>query len=240
MVKFDSNDPGTASSEWLADARWPAVPRLPLEGDWEGETGLLVLAAHPDDETLGAGGLMALARSARIPVSVVVVTGRDPVRSAEVRDALDVLGVDDLRLLGFADGAVREERSAVADAVSGIVREHPGTLVVAPWSGDGHRDHRVLGEISREVSRSWGHGLWSYPIWLWHWGSPGHMDVPWARFGAVSLPADVRALKAEALACFPSQTDGPRPMLHARFLENFDRAEEVFVVEAPTSRGTAL
>lgn len=43
---------------------------------------LLVVVAHPDDEVIGAGGLIAAARSAGIPVSVLFVTNGDSNRVA--------------------------------------------------------------------------------------------------------------------------------------------------------------
>ena len=76
-------------------------------------TSLLVVAPHPDDEVLMAGGLMAAMRRAGRPVSVVIVTngdlgcGRDGfVRESESIAALALLGVaeDDVVFLGYPDG----------------------------------------------------------------------------------------------------------------------------------------
>ena len=69
MVTFDSQQPGTPVEVWSSDARFAALPSLDL--DTVGE--FVVIAAHPDDETLGAGGLMAEAARRGIPVHVYVV-----------------------------------------------------------------------------------------------------------------------------------------------------------------------
>ena len=101
---------------------------------------------------------------------------------------------------------------------------------MAPWLGDGHRDHRVLGEIVADVTRRAGLPLWQYPIWMWHWGTPSDPEVPWGRFAAVPLSSAERAAKDAALGRYVSQTEGERPMLHARFLRHFAHDAEVFVV----------
>ncbi|ROQ36538.1 LmbE family N-acetylglucosaminyl deacetylase [Frondihabitans sp. PhB188] len=238
MVSFDSSDPGTANSDWAQELRLTAAPPLTPPADLP----LVVLAAHPDDETLGAGGLLHGAAAAGRPVTVVLVTdGRAShasdsiaaVRAAEFDAALAALGVVGSHSLGYPDGTVREARDAVLADVAAILRPLPRAQLVAPWRGDGHRDHRVLGEVAAELADARGDVLWEYPIWLWHWGSPAHPDVPWDRLGRLPLAPAAQAAKRDALDAYGSQTtprgDEP-PQLHARFLENFDRAFETFVV----------
>ncbi|KQQ26856.1 PIG-L deacetylase family protein [Frondihabitans sp. Leaf304] len=236
---FDSADPGTAAREWDEDPRWQRLPRLRLGGIDH----VIVFAAHPDDETLGAGGLLASARSAGIAVTFVVVTDGSgagdvspgetlaAVRTAEAEAAARDLGIDDVRFLGVTDGAIRENRDLVARATGGILSEFPRALVVAPWQGDGHRDHRVLGEITLEVCRREQRQLWAYPIWLWHWGNPEHANTPWSTMATLPLTGDDVAAKARALGKYRSQVHGSAPVLHERFLGHFQRPEEVFVVE---------
>ncbi len=243
MVTFDSDDPGTSATEWRQDPRWLALPALTIAGARH----LVVLAAHPDDETLGAGGLIARSVAEGVEVTVVIVTdgAGDPsapvgvrpsvaaVRAAEAEAAMAELGVADVRPLGFRDGAVREERDEIAAAVDEMLTgagARPDTLVVAPWPGDGHRDHRVLGEIVADAAPRAGLPLWQYPIWMWHWATPSDPSVPWGSFAAVPLSSAERAAKGRALDRYVSQTEGERPMLHARFLRHFAHDAEVFVV----------
>ncbi|WP_345372192.1 PIG-L deacetylase family protein [Frondihabitans cladoniiphilus] len=244
-MSFDARDPGTANATWLSDPRLHALPRLDLAG----VTDLVVLSAHPDDETLGAGGTIALARSQGIPVTIVVVTdgaaseaGRDDlaaIRAAEMREAAGMLGAGPPRLLGFPDGGVREAVPEVTRAVDEVLSGHPTALVLAPWRGDGHRDHRIVGEIAAALAEGLGLVLWEYPVWMWHWGSPAHPDVPWDRLRGMPLVAYARGAKGRALGAFESQVSARSgesgggaepPVLHERFLANFDRAAEVFVV----------
>lgn len=240
MVTFDAAQAGTSAATWSADPRLRDRRPLPLDRVDE----LLVVAAHPDDETLGAGGLIAECVRLGIPASIVIVTdggasgepGIVGLRAAEAQTAARVLGAR-LTLLGLPDGGVLERRDAVRAGLEPFVAaasEH--ALVVAPWRGDGHRDHRVVGEVVAQLvdERLNAPRFVEYPIWLWHWGSPAGDDVPWDDLFGVHIPAD---RKARALAEYRSQTAAPDPMLRSDFLAHFTGQTEYFIEERPTLGG---
>ncbi len=79
----------------------------------DGTVEVLVIAPHPDDEVLIAGGVLARARAQRQRVTVVVVTNGDftcerngHVRQDETIAALASLGIaeDEVIFLGYPDG----------------------------------------------------------------------------------------------------------------------------------------
>jgi len=229
-VTFDSREAGTPAAEWEADARRHDRPALDLTGVTE----VVVVAAHPDDETLGAGGLIAHCVDRGIRVRVVVVTdggarGEESRRTAELGAAMALLGASVVSL-GFRDGSTREHRDEIAAALQPHLTA--ADLVVAPWEGDGHRDHRVVGEVVASLVGERRH--LQYPVWLWHWASPDSAEVPWSQF--VSLTIDPRA-KARALHAYPSQTEGDDPVLRADFLENFRGDTELFVESGHADHG---
>src|SRR6202007_2765970 len=67
-------------------------------------------------------------------------------------------------------------RAHVERALSGCTDRW---LVLAPWPGDRHGDHRTLGREVGEVLQATNATLLFYPVWLWQWGTPD--DGPWAR-----------------------------------------------------------
>lgn len=231
MVSFDSATPGTSAATWARDPRLHDRPPLQLDGVAE----LVVIAAHPDDETLGAGGMIARCSRRGIPIHVIVVTdgaasnevGIAARRSAELRTAVHLLAPRAVvHELGVPDGQTLEHQDRIRALLTPhIAACHPQALVVAPWRGDGHRDHRVVGEIVAELTHELARRLVEYPVWLWHWGQPA--SVAWESLRSVGVDT---ALKSKALAAFRSQIAGSPAALRADFLENFAR-DELFIVQ---------
>ncbi|WOQ69372.1 bifunctional PIG-L family deacetylase/class I SAM-dependent methyltransferase [Microbacterium limosum] len=250
---FDHREAGTGESEWREHAPWRSSPELRI--DAAALDALVVCAAHPDDETLGAGGLLATAAAHGIPCTVIIATDGEAshpgsptwtapalarARRTEATRALDVLAPGSaVHFLGLGDGMLRERRSRLARGVDAIVgaTEGPRVLVVAPWDGDGHRDHRVMGEVAASAARRAGARYAGYPVWLWHWGDPAAVRTDgWMR---LELCPDVRAAKARALRLHASQTqplspaEGDEAILSPEMLAHFERDTEVFVTPAP-------
>ncbi|MFO1052938.1 MAG: PIG-L family deacetylase [Planctomycetota bacterium] len=117
---------------------------------------VLVLAAHPDDEVISCGGMLAWHRSVGHRVVVAHLTDGaqgDPdgqfgdiaaVRRSEGRAALLELGVTEVRSLGFADGALPESRDRVVPALRALFAEIAPATLYSFFFTESHRDHRAL------------------------------------------------------------------------------------------------
>jgi LmbE family N-acetylglucosaminyl deacetylase len=137
---------------------------------------LLVVVAHPDDETFGTGSLVAGAAAEGHRVVVCCATrgeageprpGSVPhgeelgdVREAELREAATLLGVDDVRVLPFGDSGwdgPSPDGSLCAASLDDIVRavgdviddvEPDVVVTLDPGGSDGHRDHQRIAEAT--------------------------------------------------------------------------------------------
>jgi len=120
---------------------------------------VLVLAPHPDDETLMAGATVAALRRRGDPVRVVAVTsgggtavgrgaaadaGVGDLRAAELRAACAALGVDDVEVWGFTDGDLTSARAALASRLHEELDLTRPARVIVPFPYDAHADHVAL------------------------------------------------------------------------------------------------
>jgi LmbE family N-acetylglucosaminyl deacetylase/SAM-dependent methyltransferase len=254
VVSFDHRDDGTANSVWLDASNWSHVRDLSLDGTQL----LVVVAAHPDDETLGAGGLMATAHTSGIPVVVIVATAGEhshpesstfspeqlsAVRRVEVVRAIDAVAPGAVvHLLGLRDGELRHHIDVLTRAIASHANGRSGVLVASPWRDDGHPDHTAAGRAAAAAAAAAGASLVEYPIWGWHWGKPESPEWPWARLRTLPLSAGAVAAKADALEQHRSQTEplsdapGDEPIVSLSFAEHFGRDFEAFFVDdAPAS-----
>lgn len=112
---------------------------------------LLVVAPHPDDETVMCGGTAALLAADGTDVSVVFLTDgegtragdRGGVRQEEARRACTVLGVRPVRFLGLPDGGVADHLDRLGRGLREVLEEVRPDAVALPWFLDGHPDHEA-------------------------------------------------------------------------------------------------
>ncbi|MDR7281118.1 PIG-L deacetylase family protein [Catenuloplanes atrovinosus] len=122
-----------------------------------GVSSLVALGAHPDDIEIAAGGLLLQLATANpgLAVRYVLATGT-PARQAEARAAATAFlpGADLTFDLGtLPDGRLPAHWDTVKDQIERAAREARPDLVVAPWSGDAHQDHRTLGTLAPTAFR---------------------------------------------------------------------------------------
>ena len=199
----------------------------------------IILSPHPDDEVLGAGGLIHTLTSQGSPVRVISITDGEAAyphaselgirRRNELRSALRKLSphhVETLRL-AIPDGQVRHFENKVFSALESMIT--PDTLIVAPFEEDGHPDHDAAGRVACRISGTHKLSMVRYPIWTWHQSDPDRVRrFSWRRF---PLSLEARRAKARALDCFQSQTAPgfSDPILPPHVLKYFQRTFEAFL-----------
>lgn len=226
--------PGTAEEVWEASdelrgvATW--APAVPPSGR------VVVVAPHPDDEILGAGGILAVLTAAGSGIVLVAVTDGEashPGREHELRSrrpresatAAQRLGTEPIvsHRLGHADGGIDEDRLVVE--LGGLVG--PGDLLLAPWWRDGHPDHDLVGRAALAVCQRRSTEMLAYLVWTWQWASP--LNVPWGQACRVELSSQIAARKRAAAHCFRTQIAGSEPILPPHVLRRLTRPFEIFL-----------
>lgn len=214
--------------------RYPGtlIGRLNFPPPCHGRGGVLVFAAHQDDEVLGLGLTLVKHRSHGDRVTVVFTTNGaggnwkesnasqravSAARFKEACDALAVVGIDaaEIVCLGFPDGGLHryipEASADIATLIRAIV---PDTIYVHAMEG-GHVDHDVTAFVVQEVSAR----LRIAPVFEWaeyNMEAPGGQAISDARFASdpyvpdfecAPTPSDQResASKQEMLARYASQ-----------------------------------
>ena len=151
---------------------------------------MLVIRPHPDDESSATGGMLAYYHERGVRTGVVVCTGgeegeiRDPdldpvadmprlrdIRERELRHACSILGVSELRLLGYRDSGMPEtpanqhpdafvqaDPGEAAGRLVRLIRELRPLVVVTepPGGGYSHPDHVKCYEVSVDAVRAAG------------------------------------------------------------------------------------
>jgi LmbE family N-acetylglucosaminyl deacetylase len=149
---------------------------------------LLVVLPHPDDESSAAGGILAKYAAAGLRTAVIACTGgeegeiHDPslvyaeafprlgeIRERELRAACRVLGVAEIRLLGYRDSGmagsaanahpnafINADLNVAAERLASLMRQLQPRVVVTENEGGsyGHPDHQMC---HRVTVRAWGH-----------------------------------------------------------------------------------
>lgn len=246
---FTHDTPGTPAAAWRDRPEWAALPDLgalltPVTLDR-----VVVVAAHPDDESLGAAGLCARAHERGLEVHLVLVTAGEgshphspttpPTELARRRRIESATALEQVApgatttFVGVADGAVAAAGSDLATRLVDLLGDARRTLLVAPFRGDGHPDHEAAGRAAAVAARRTGASLLEYPVWFWHWGDPD--TAPWDDLLAVRLTPDEVAAKQRAVASHVTQVaalsdaPGDEVLLTEAFLAHAGGDREVYL-----------
>ena len=216
----------------------------------------IVFAPHPDDETLGCGGMIALKHQQGVDVWVIFLTdGQDSqfnhariktiaelvqIRHHEALAALETLGVQasKIRFLDLPDGSLSNlpeaKRQQVVDQLVNLLEVSNAQEVYVTYCQDLHPDHQEACALVRSAVLQSRRSLEliQYPIWA-NW-RPQQIDFKGpeiAHIYRLSI-AEMRGKKMQALDAYRSQylplAPGAKPPLPPGFLKWFSSPYETF------------
>ena len=195
-----------------------AMRELPLitPGELLRERGLVVIAPHPDDETLGCGGLLAWASRSNRSRHVVFLTSGErshptldlaPIRRLEATIAAANLGLRPAHLsfLGLPDGGLLslddEARLCATQWLRCFAVQRSPCLIVVTADTDAHCDHQGAYALICEATQGLpGVEIMTYPVWSWLLP-----DEPLRVRGVRVDITEQRARKALAIEAYTSQ-----------------------------------
>lgn len=217
---------------------------------------VLIVAPHPDDETLGCGGAIALLRSHHYAVQILVVSDGtmshprsrkfpapilQQLREQETIDALSILGVEsgNVSFLQLPDSLIEDHIDLAIAQVETYLQAIVPTTIFLPWRCDPHPDHRATWQLFDHAiqSLSFSPRIIEYPIWDWDPKQRGTVATTANVIGWRLDTAKVKTLKQTAIAQYRSQTtdlidDDPEGFrLTAELLSNFAQPWELFFEE---------
>jgi LmbE family N-acetylglucosaminyl deacetylase len=215
---------------------------------------ILILAPHPDDETLGCGGLIAAACAANLPINILVLTDGTAshpasrthpapqlkkLREAESVAAAAALGLPatNIAFLGLRDAHAPQagaDADRAARDISDLAQAQGARTILTTWREDPHCDHLAASILGRQAASLCGAFLWEYPVWGWTLPPHSRVLAPAQDGFRLDVSAHLPA-KRRAIACHRSQLgqvvlDDPNGFtLEPRFIELFTGKFETFL-----------
>ena len=252
-----SNSPGgrlrlrRAVSQSTRHALRARSRRLPLER----LRSVAVVSPHPDDETLGCGGTLALLAGSHAEVRVAFVTNGsashpfhpsftpeqiDEMRKAEALTAAGKLGLhqDRVTFVGAPDGKLSGldgvNSAAMVSRIAEILKAASPDAVFLPLRRDGSTDHEASFLLVQLALQKTGlrPRIFEFPIWAWR--NPLLQLRPMLTSSAV-WRSDISAVLDRKLAAIGAYASQIRPLppdtvpvLSPEFTSEFSHSEEFF------------
>lgn len=170
---------------------------------------IMVIAPHPDDESIGCGGAICLHAGRGDHVTTVFLTSGElglkhlpceeawRVREGEAEDAAEILDIAALTFLRCPDWFLGDQVDEAAARLRPVLEREAPELIYLPHQGEWHPDHRSALSVVRSalrVDRIITPTLLSYEVW-----------TPLSEHDHVEDITSVMARKLRALRCYRSQ-----------------------------------
>ena len=220
---------------------------------------MVVVAPHPDDESLGCGGLIAEAVQDDIAVRVIIVSdgiGSHPnsleypaprlkaLRETETLQAVAELGLapEMVTFLELPDRRVPDlgpSADHAAERIAAVARAIRAGVLLVTWQHDPHCDHQAAFAITRAAAGLLKDvRLLAYPIW--GWTLPADLDVGdappiGARFDtkrhAAAKRAAILAHRSQTTLMIDDDPDGF--VMEAAMIDRFVTMPEIYLEQVP-------
>lgn len=190
---------------------------------------MMVVLAHPDDETFICGGTLARYAQQGVAVTLVCATKGEmgsriglpafatretlaSVREAELRAACRSLGVADVRFLGLRDKMVDyEEPGALAERIGAVLQDvAPDVLLTFHEATGGHPDHCAIGRATRMAHETAGGNASLYYVmggWMDFDEQLRRSDIGQDRVTRIAVEGDAAVAKVEAYRAHRTQSE---------------------------------
>lgn len=148
---------------------------------------ILIIAPHPDDETFGCAGLIALKVKQNVKVSVVFLTNGEKSlqnvsteeimlhRQNSARAAAEMLGVRDIYFMNLADGAIPHPEAPsftqAVDKIADLIETIAPSEVFCTHIAEGWSDHTAAAELTIAALKKLDRSISLYMYWVWVWFS---------------------------------------------------------------------
>ena len=198
---------------------------------------VMVVAPHPDDETLGVGGTIAKYSAQGADIFVLIVSGHLPPLYSrkdydktvhEAQSAFKLLGVSQSEFLEIPATMINSKPlHKVNGRISKIINDFKPHIVFCPYP-DRHIDHRLIFDSVMVATRPVGVGrdieiLAAYEtLSETHWNAP-HIEPNFTPNWVVDITEQIDN-KLDALSCYKSQISdfpGPRSIEAVEALAKF-------------------
>lgn len=189
----------------------------------------LILVAHPDDETIGAAGIMQRTRDAIVvfatdgaplnPNSWQAFGSREAYvneRKNEALQALDIIGIQNVEFLAdrapetFIDQELYWHLEPAFSALADAVRTYsPGSILTLAYEG-GHPDHDCCAFLGAQLGKKFSLPVWEMP--LYHRRGDGQLErqnflAPQSNEQTLELSPAELELKKTMLQTYVSQRE---------------------------------
>lgn len=121
---------------------------------------ILVVAPHPDDESIGCGGALSLQAQQGHDIYVAFLTSGErgltefapraavKIREDEARQACEVIGISKYEFFRFSDGGLLEQTDLVAARLDQTITRFQPTMIYLPHADESHPDHKAANQIT--------------------------------------------------------------------------------------------